>query len=105
MSEWMEKSGERATIDFLLAKIRDAAGHTAVPEPSRYIMSAWNRDEWVKGAYSCARPGAADQRPILAKPVDNRIFFAGEATSSTGFGSVHGACLSGRDAARCGHDG
>jgi monoamine oxidase len=105
MSEWMEKSGERSTIDFLLAKIRDAAGHTAVPEPSRYIMSAWNRDEWVKGAYSCARPGAADQRPILAKPVDNRIFFAGEATSSTGFGSVHGACLSGRDAARCGYDG
>jgi monoamine oxidase len=100
MSEWMEKSGEQATIEFVLAKLREAAGSKAVPDPARHIVSAWDRDEWTKGAYSCARPGAADQRPILARPVDRRIFFAGEATTSSGYASVHGACISGRDAAR-----
>ena len=100
ISEWMEKSGERATIDFVLAKLREAAGSKAVPDPSHHIVSAWDQDEWVKGAYSCARPGAADQRPILAQPIDERIFFAGEATTSSGYASVHGACISGRDAAR-----
>jgi monoamine oxidase len=100
MAEWMEKSGERAAMDFALEKLREAAGNKAVPDPVRYIMSAWDQDEWVKGTYSCARPGAADQRPILAQPIDDRIFFAGEAISVHAYGSIHGACISGRDAAR-----
>jgi monoamine oxidase len=99
IAEWMEKSGEQATIDFILAKLRAAAGNKSVSDPVRHIVSAWNEDDWTKGAYSCARPGAAEQRPILAKPIDNRIFFAGEATSSNAQSSVHGACISGRDAA------
>lgn len=100
IAEWMEKSGERATVEFVLTKLRDALGSKAAPYPTHHIVSAWNEDEWVKGAYSCARPGAADQRSILAQPIDDRIFFAGEATSSNAYASVHGACISGRDAAR-----
>ena len=100
ISEWLEKSGERATIDFVLTKLREAAGNRSVPDPMRHIVSAWDQDAWTKGAYSCARPGAADQRSILAQPIDERIFFAGEATSSDAYASVHGACISGRDAAR-----
>jgi len=100
ISEWLEKSGERATIDFVLTKLREAAGNQSVPDPVRHIVSAWDQDAWTKGAYSCARPGAADQRSILAQPIDERIFFAGEATSSDAYASVHGACISGSDAAR-----
>lgn len=100
VAEWMERSGEQATIAFILEKLRQVAGRKAVPEPARRIVSAWDGDAWIKGAYSCARPGAADQRPILARPIDGRIFFAGEATSSEYYASVHGACLSGREAAR-----
>lgn len=100
IAEWMEKSGERATVEFVLAKLRDVLGRKAVPYPMHHIVSAWNEDSWVKGAYSCAQPGAADQRLILAQPIDDRIYFAGEATSSSAYASVHGACISGRDAAR-----
>ncbi len=100
IAEWMEKSGEPAAINFVMTKLREAAGSKAVPDPERHIVSAWDQDAWVKGAYSCALPGAADKRAILARPIDDRIYFAGEATTSTGHASVHGACLSGRDAAR-----
>ena len=100
MAEWMEKSGERATIDYILEKLRHVAGREAVPEPVRHIVSAWDGDAWVKGSYSCARPGAANQRRVLAQPVDDRIFFAGEATSSDFYASVHGACFTGQAAAR-----
>lgn len=99
LAEWMEKSGEQATIAFILEKLRSAAGHRAIPNPSHSIVSAWDGDPWVRGAYSCARPGAADQRSILARPIDGRIYFAGEATSNDYFASVHGACISGREAA------
>jgi len=100
MGEWMEKSGERAAIDYILQKLRDVAGNDAVPEPARHIVSAWNADAWVKGSYSCARPGAANQRAVLARPIDDRIFFAGEASSSDFYASVHGACFTGQVAAR-----
>jgi monoamine oxidase len=100
MAEWMEKSGEPATVEFVLSKLRDVLGSKAVPHPAQHIVSAWNEDTWVKGAYSCAQPGAADQRSVLAQPIDGRIFFAGEATSSNAYASIHGACISGRDAAR-----
>ena len=100
MAEWMEKSGERATIDYILEKLRHVAGNDAVPEPVRHIVSAWSGDAWIKGSYSCARPGAANQRRVLAQPVDDRIFFAGEATSSDFYASVHGACFTGQAAAR-----
>ena len=100
MAEWMEKSGEKATIDFILEKLRDLTGQQSVPDPTQSIVSAWDGDDWVKGAYSCAQPGAADQRAVLARPIDDRIYFAGEATSSNYYASVHGACISGSEAAR-----
>ncbi len=100
LAEWMEKSGEQATIAFILEKLRSIAGQRTVPDPAHSIVSAWDGDDWVKGAYSCARPGAADQRSVLARPIDDRIYFAGEATSIDYYASVHGACISGRDAAR-----
>ena len=100
MSEWMEKSGERATVDYILGKLRHVAGSSAVGEPVRTIVSAWSGDQWTKGAYSCANPGAANQRNVLADSIDERLFFAGEATSSDFYASVHGAYLSGVRAAR-----
>ncbi|GGF41434.1 amine oxidase [Aliidongia dinghuensis] len=61
--------------------------------------SAWTRDPWSLGAYSYAKPGHADDRAILAAPVDDRLFFAGEATSADSFSTAHGAYLSGRRSA------
>jgi monoamine oxidase len=36
---------------------------------------------------------------VLAAPLDDRLFFAGEATSPGDFATVHGAYMSGRAAA------
>lgn len=101
---WMEKSGQKATVAFILEKLRRVAGRQAVLDPVQQIVSAWDGDNCIRGAYSCARPGAADQRPLLACPIGNRLFFAGEATSRNYYASVHGACSSGREAARAATD-
>jgi monoamine oxidase len=44
-------------------------------------------------------PGRAEARSLLARPYDNRLFFAGEATHGTDFSTAHGAYLSGLRAA------
>jgi monoamine oxidase len=46
-----------------------------------------------------ARPGRA--RAVLAAPVDQRLFFAGEACSPHFFSTAHGAWQTGRRRARC----
>jgi monoamine oxidase len=47
-----------------------------------------------------ALPGHADDRAILAAPVDERLFFAGEACSAADFGTAHAAFLTGEAAAK-----
>ncbi|MGJ5177941.1 flavin monoamine oxidase family protein [Bradyrhizobium oligotrophicum] len=62
--------------------------------------SRWSADPFARGAYSHARPGHAGKRAVLAAPVDDRLFFAGEATPSDFFSTAHGARDSGERAAR-----
>ena len=61
--------------------------------------SAWVLDPLANGSYSCALPGHADDRLGFAAPVDDRIFFAGEACSINFFGTAHGAFITAETAA------
>jgi monoamine oxidase len=60
----------------------------------------WQSDPFSLGAYSYGKVGAAAAPEALGIPVDNTLFFAGEATDTSGHnGTVHGAIASGRRAA------
>jgi monoamine oxidase len=60
----------------------------------------WQNDPFARGAYSYGKVGADGAHEALARPVDNTLFFAGEATDITGNnGTVHGAIASGHRAA------
>lgn len=59
----------------------------------------WRREPWIGGSYSHARIGCAGQRPVLAEPVEGRIFLAGEACSQSDFSTAHGAYATGIAAA------
>lgn len=60
----------------------------------------WQNDPFSQGAYSYGRVGADGAQHALGAPVENTLFFAGEATDTTGNnGTVHGATASGRRAA------
>jgi monoamine oxidase len=61
--------------------------------------SSWARDIDARGSYSYALPGHANDRAVLAAPVDGRLFFAGEATSAQFFSTAHGAYETGIRAA------
>ena len=63
------------------------------------VASNWGRMTFVGGAYSHALPGNATARRDLALPLEQRLFFAGEATHTCGFSTAHGAYDSGVRAA------
>ena len=54
---------------------------------------------FVGGAYSHALPGHVGARRELARPFEQRLFFAGEATHPNDFSTAHGAYDSGLRAA------
>lgn len=52
----------------------------------------WHADPFARGAYSWAPAGCLDARATLAEPVEETLWFAGEAVNLEGFGgTVHGA--------------
>lgn len=59
----------------------------------------WQADAFSRGAYSYAAVGGKNAHAALAKPLDETLFFAGEATSGDQTGTVAGAIESGRKAA------
>jgi monoamine oxidase len=61
----------------------------------------WHADPFSRGAYSYVPAGALPARRVLAEPVEDTLYFAGEATDLLGYGgTVHGAIASGRRAAK-----
>jgi monoamine oxidase len=60
----------------------------------------WTADPFARGAYSYVRVGGMQAQVVLASPVDNTLFFAGEATELAGHqATVHGALFAGQRAA------
>ena len=55
----------------------------------------WNSDPFSRGAYAYLPVGGLEAQRILARPLDDTLFFAGEATSTGHIGTVHGAIESG----------
>ena len=60
----------------------------------------WQTDPFSRGAYSYVKVGGESAQSVLASPVNNNLYFAGEATDTSGHhGTVHGAVASGKRAA------
>jgi monoamine oxidase len=75
--------------------IAEAFGSKAIESLSEPLASSWYRDPRSRGGYSAARPGHGNCRADLAAPIDDRLFFAGEATSLKYGATCHGAHLTG----------
>ena len=98
-AESLERAGPDASVEFLVEHLKAVFGNRiAECLTDRVIVTAWRGDPWTLGGYSAPRPGQAHQREVLARPIDGRLFFAGEATTLDAFATCHGACLTGRRA-------
>lgn len=95
----LEAAGEPAFFDFASGELTGLFGASFAKRLKPIGLHRWGSDPHARGAYSYAVPGAADQRAALAAPVDERLFFAGEACSRFDFSTAHGAFVTGVEAA------
>jgi len=90
---------ERATQS--LARILGVERSAVARHVGVWRLHNWCHDPFARGAYTYARVGGLEARRALAFPVEDTLYFAGEATDTEGHAAtVHGALASGRRAAR-----
>ena len=95
----LEREGVAGMAAFALDELAGVFGADIRRRLEPLTASSWASDPLAQGSYSYALPGHAGDRAILARPVDNRLFFAGEACSPDYFSTAHGGYLTGRAAA------
>jgi monoamine oxidase len=95
----LEDAGDGAIAAAAIDEIVSFLGNDFRRKLKPLTESRWAHDPFARGSYSHALPGHAGKRAVLAAPVDDRLFFAGEATSPNFFSTAHGARDSGERAA------
>ena len=95
----LEAEGEGAVADFAIEQLVGLLGSEMRRRLTPLGETRWGADPLFGGSYSHALPGRDDARARLAAPVENRIFFAGEACSESDFSTAHGAYATGVAAA------
>jgi monoamine oxidase len=96
----IEAAGEAAAVDFMTDRLADLFGSDIRTRVRRSMMTNWARERTVRGAYAAARPGCAGARAVLARPLGERVWFAGEALAGPLIQTAGGARLSGEGVAR-----
>jgi monoamine oxidase len=95
----LEGEGPGAMAAFVVEELGELMGSDFRRGLRPLAETAWANDPWARGSYSHALPGRAGERATLAAPVEDRIFFAGEATHPRFYSTVHGAWETGLRAA------
>jgi monoamine oxidase len=95
----VELAGEAAMVALGIEAMTAVLGSKARDAIIASAVSRWQGEKYIRGAYGAALPGLANKRADLGKPIGERLFFAGEATSPDYFSTCHGAWMTGAAAA------
>ena len=81
-------------VEVAMSSLRKMFGDD-IPEPEAVAYPRWLSDPWSRGGYTYPGVGsAAEDREVHARPLGDRVFFAGEATEPVEYGTVHAALWS-----------
>ena len=95
----LESLSDDAVVSAAMATLRSMYG-SAIPAPTGQLVTRWGQDPLALGSFShFGLGGSFADVAALGEPLAERLYFAGEATSDTDPGTVHGAYLSGLRAA------
>lgn len=98
-------SGDAEIVKVMLADLDQIFSAQASAGFIDAIVQDWTANPYVRGSYSYPMPATyesalSSKRLVLAQPIDERIFFAGEGTSHQNAACVPGALQEGARAAK-----
>jgi monoamine oxidase len=95
----LSANGEAAMVNFAADWLAELYGSDVKKAIKRSQATRWNEEPRTQGAFSAAAPGGEGARRILMEPLQNAVWYAGEAAHETLWGTVGGAWESGERAA------
>jgi len=90
-------SSKKSLLKAALESVRSVLGD--IDEPHAFLLHDWQADPFARGGYSYVKVGGTGAREKLAEPLEDTLYFAGEATDTEQSGTVGGALASGLRAA------
>jgi monoamine oxidase len=100
LSQLREEEVLRRAVE-VLARLFKRSQRQLQEQVESWRVQDWQREPFTRGGYCVIPWGAVDAMEVLAQPVLDTLFFAGEATHLEGEeGTVHGALATGLRAAR-----
>ena len=94
----LEKEGSEAQIDFTTSELKSLFGSKIDRYLKKSHATQWGNNKYTLGSYAAAEPGYAHLRETIRIPLNEKLYFAGEATAHE-YASVSGAHRSGIRAA------
>ena len=86
---------DQQTVASAMNVLRTIYG-AASPDPLGYKITRWGKNSWSFGSYSYVALGSSPSDcDVFTKPINSRLYFAGEHTNKDYIGTVHGAYSSG----------
>lgn len=89
-ADFLVSQGE-GMVPIILSELDALFGDATLNYLTHHIQD-WGEEDFIHGAYSYSKPGTGNAREKIAKSLDSKVYFAGEATHTDGhFATVHGA--------------
>ena len=95
----LSRAGNAAMVDFAVEWLAGLYGSDIKKAVKRTHATRWSENPYMRGALATASPGKSGARKTLMEPLQDKIYFAGEAVNETNWGTVGGAWESGSRAA------
>lgn len=86
------ENDDAAALAHAKEALRSMFGDAVDKEFDRSQITKWGQNPWTLGAFSYVTPNSSTMHVVMQKPVNERVFFAGEACARPEFnGALHGA--------------
>lgn len=90
--EYVKLGSDQAIIEKVLAELDEIFDGKATENYMQHVVQNWSAEPYIQGSYSYNFDGNTTQiMNQLGEPVDSKLYFAGEALSSSNQATVHGA--------------
>ena len=92
---------QEETVNEIMAILRKIFNNNTLPQPETVVISKWHVDPFFLHAFSDYGPGVPDSVfDNLLRPVNRRLYYAGEAMNNSNFAYTQGAYGSGAYSAK-----
>ncbi|MCC6459781.1 MAG: FAD-dependent oxidoreductase, partial [Saprospiraceae bacterium] len=90
------RGSEQTQLEYVLPALEAAFPGSQKSLSGKMELAAWPSNPFVKGSYSCLKPGQVTEFEGVAFEPVRRLYFAGEHTSTEYWGFMNGAAETGR---------